>query len=48
VDRISQFATNAPGSPPRKIEVGLYTFKGSTAAEAVKYGPFDPERSGLG
>ena len=43
VDRISQYATNAPGVPPRKIEVGLYTFRGNTAAEAVKYGPFDPQ-----
>ncbi|MDB6109397.1 MAG: hypothetical protein JWR69_1147 [Pedosphaera sp.] len=43
VDRVSQYATNTHSSTPRKIEVGLYVFREAGAAEAVKYGPFDPE-----
>jgi von Willebrand factor type A domain len=41
VDRISEFATNAPAGTPRKIETGLYIFRDPGAAEVVKYGPFD-------
>ena len=41
VDLISQFATNTAGGPPRKIDAGLYVFRGATAGEAVKFGPFD-------
>jgi hypothetical protein len=43
VDRISRYATNAQVNTPRMIEVGLYVFREAGAAEAVKYGRFDPE-----
>jgi hypothetical protein len=40
-DRIQRFATNSAGGPPRRIEAGLFVFKGDGAREAVKFGPFD-------
>jgi hypothetical protein len=39
--RIQNFATNTAGSARRRIEVGLFVFKGDGAREAVKFGPFD-------
>lgn len=41
VSRIERFATNA--TPPKTIHAGLYVFRGTGAAEAVKFGPFAPQ-----
>ena len=38
--RLETFATNSAG--PRKVEAGLFVFKGQGAREAVKFGPFQP------
>jgi len=40
-NRIQRFATNSAGGTPRKIEAGLFVFRGDGAREAVKFGPFD-------
>ncbi|MDB6123382.1 MAG: hypothetical protein JWQ71_2375 [Pedosphaera sp.] len=42
VDRINQFATNAPANAPRKIEAGLYIFHDASATNVVPFGPFNP------
>jgi hypothetical protein len=39
--QIQAFATNGSAGTTRRIEAGLYIFKGSGANEAVKFGPFD-------
>jgi hypothetical protein len=39
--QIQTFATNSPGSGPRKIETGVYVFDKNSAREAVKFAPFD-------
>jgi len=41
IQRVEHFATNS--NPPRTIHAGLFIFKGSGAAEAVKFGPFKPD-----
>jgi hypothetical protein len=41
VNRVEHFATNS--TPPRTIHAGLYVFRGTGAAEAVKFGPFKPQ-----
>ena len=41
VNRVEHFATNS--MPPRTIHAGLYVFRGTGAAEAVKFGPFKPQ-----
>lgn len=41
VSRVEHFATNA--TPPKTIHAGLYVFRGTGAAEAVKFGPFQPQ-----
>ncbi len=41
VNRVEHFATNA--TPPKTIHAGLYVFRGTGAAEAVKFGPFQPQ-----
>lgn len=41
--QVQAFATNAPGSTPRKIEAGVFTFDRDTAREAVKFGSFDEQ-----
>jgi hypothetical protein len=38
--QIEAFATN--NAAHRKVESGLFVFKGNNAREAVKFGPFDP------
>src|SRR5205085_1843071 len=37
------FATNAPGSAPRRIEAGVFRFSNNDAVEAVPFGPFHPK-----
>src|SRR6266478_4514693 len=39
--QIQAFATNTPFGAPRRIDTGLWIFKGTGAREAVKFGPFD-------
>jgi len=39
--QIQTFATNSTAGPPRKVEVGLFVFKGDSARQAVPFGPFD-------
>ena len=39
--QIQTFATNTGTGTPRKIYTALYTFQGSQAREAIKFGPFD-------
>ena len=39
--RIQTFATNAASGEPRNIQAGLFTFDGTDAKIAVKFGPFD-------
>ena len=41
VSRVEHFATNS--TPPKTIHAGLFVFKGTGAAEAVKFGPFKPQ-----
>ena len=41
VNRVEHFATNA--TSPKTIHAGLYVFRGTGAAEAVKFGPFQPQ-----
>jgi hypothetical protein len=41
VKRVEQFATNS--TPPKTIHAGLYVFRGTGTAEAVKFGPFKPQ-----
>jgi hypothetical protein len=41
IERLNQYATNAPGGTPRKVEAGLFIFRGDSAGEAVRFGPFD-------
>lgn len=40
-NQIQTFATNNAAGSPRKIEAGLFVFKGQDAREAIKFGPFD-------
>jgi Mg-chelatase subunit ChlD len=39
--QIQTFATNSTGGVPRKVEAGLFIFKGDSARQVVKFGPFD-------
>ena len=39
--RIQTFATNTASGEPRNIQAGLFTFDGTDAKIAVKFGPFD-------
>ena len=39
--QIQAFATNTATQEPRRIDVGLFTFQGERAREAVKFGPFN-------
>ena len=39
--QIQAFATNSAAGSPRRIDVGLFVFRGEGAREAVKFGPFD-------
>jgi uncharacterized protein YegL len=39
--QIQAFATSRGASAPRKVQAGLFVFSGSTARQAVKFGPFD-------
>lgn len=41
VSRVERFSTNT--SPSKTIHAGLYVFRGTGAAEAVKFGPFAPQ-----
>lgn len=41
VSRVEHFATNS--TPPKTIHAGLYVFRGTGAAEAVKFAPFQPQ-----
>lgn len=41
IHRVEHFATNS--KPPKTIHAGLFIFKGTGAAEAVKFGPFQPQ-----
>ena len=41
VSRVERFATNS--TPPKTVHAGLFVFKGTGAAEAVKFGPFKPQ-----
>lgn len=41
IQRVERFATNS--NPPKTIHAGLYVFRGTGAAEAVKFGPFQPQ-----
>jgi len=41
VNRVEHFATNS--TPPKTIHAGLFVFRGTGAAEAVKFGPFKPQ-----
>lgn len=41
IHRVEHFATNS--NPPKTIHAGLFIFKGTGAAEAVKFGPFKPD-----
>jgi hypothetical protein len=39
--RIQAFATNTTTGTPRNIQAGLFVFNGTSARQAVKFGPFD-------
>src|SRR5438067_29301 len=39
--QIESFAPKRADGAPRRIDAGLYIFKGTDAVEAVKFGPFD-------
>ena len=39
--QIQAFATSGAASAPRKVQAGLFVFSGSTARQAVRFGPFD-------
>lgn len=39
--RIQTFATNTTTGTPRNIQAGLFVFDGTSAKQAVKFGPFD-------
>jgi hypothetical protein len=39
--QIQAFATNNAAGSPRKVEAGLFVFKGDSARQAVPFGPFD-------
>jgi hypothetical protein len=39
--QIQAFAASRGASAPRKVQAGLFVFSGSTARQAVKFGPFD-------
>jgi uncharacterized protein YegL len=41
VKQIQAYTTNGVSGAPRKVQVGLFTFSGNGAKEAVKFGPFD-------
>lgn len=45
VHRLQAFATNATGSGPRRMEVGVFVFANNAPSEFVKFGPFDPEEA---
>ena len=39
--QIEAFATNSAGGGPRKVQTGLFVFRGEGAREAVQFGAFD-------
>lgn len=39
--QIQRFATNSASGTPRKIETGLFVFRGDSARQAIPFGPFD-------
>jgi hypothetical protein len=39
--QIQTFATNSASGSPRRIDAGLFVFRGDSARAAVKFGPFD-------
>jgi len=39
--QMQAFAAGGAGGTARKVEVGLFVFSGTSAREAVKFGPFD-------
>jgi len=39
--QIQTFATNSASGTPRNIQAGLFVFRGDSARQAVKFGPFD-------
>src|SRR5262252_6975179 len=41
--QLQLFVTNSAGGAPRKVQAGLFTFKGEHAREVVKLGPFDAD-----
>jgi len=42
-NEIQAFSTNKSALVQRKIDAGLFTFRANSAAEAIKFGPFDAE-----
>jgi hypothetical protein len=40
-NQIEAFATNNAGGAPRRIDAGLFVFRGDTARPAIKFGPFE-------
>ena len=42
VNQIQKFTTNASAGKSRNLQAGLFTFANGGAAEAVKFGPFNP------
>ncbi len=42
VKQLQTFAAKPAPGAPRKIEAGLFVFRGNGARELVKFGPFDP------
>jgi hypothetical protein len=43
INRLENVATNAASGTPKKIEAGLFIFKGEGATTAVPFGTFDPK-----
>ncbi len=41
--QLEKFSTNQPADKPLTLEAGLFVFSGSSARQAVKFGPFDPQ-----
>ena len=42
-NQLEHFTTNNSAGVLRKVEAGVFVFKGEGAREAVKFGPFDPQ-----
>lgn len=41
--QIEAYVTNAPGGVARKVETGVFIFKGETARPVIPFGPFEPK-----